>query len=449
MLLYNYLGRKKEIFKPLKKGFVGLYTCGPTVYDRVHIGNFRTYIFEDLLKKTLEEEGFKVKHVMNITDIDDKIIKKMLSEDKTLGKITRPFTKAFLEDAQKLNIKKADLLPKATGHIKEMAKLIEKLLKKGYAYKSQDGSIYYNVSKFKEYGVLSRIPQSDLKHGSRVEADEYNKLNAGDFALWKTAKPREPKWKTSFGEGRPGWHIECSAMSGKYLGETFDIHAGAVDLIFPHHENEIAQSEAASGKKFVNYWVEGEHLLANGEKMSKSLGNFFTLEDILKKGFDPLAFRYLVLSAHYRSKLNFTWEALAAAEEGLKNLRYLSFEKYLFPAKEKTDTKKERKYEKKFREALDNDLNAPQALKTLWEALRDNSLPLKSKTKLVKIFDKVLGLGLKTNYKIPAEVLKISRERERARNKKEWQTADLLREKAKNLGWVIEDSSKGAILRKK
>src|SRR3989344_361800 len=304
--LYNILSRKKEIFKPLKNKKAGLYTCGPTVYNPAHIGNLRTYIFEDVLKKILIYNGYGIKHVMNITDVEDKIIKKAQTEGKTLKETTGPFVKIFFEDIKKMNILKADAYPRATETIKEITRLIAVLLKNGYAYKGSDGSIYFDISKFKNYGLLSGLKTKKRKRDGRISADEYGKKEAVDFALWKAARPKEPSWPSPFGNGRPGWHIECSAMSMKYLGERFDIHCGAVDLIFPHHENEIAQSEAATGKKFVNYWIEGEHLLANGRKMSKSLGNFYTLRDIEKRGFNPLSFRYLILTSHYRSQLNFT-----------------------------------------------------------------------------------------------------------------------------------------------
>ncbi|MEK9209470.1 MAG: cysteine--tRNA ligase, partial [Patescibacteria group bacterium] len=325
--LFNYLTKKKEIFRPLKAGKVGLYTCGPTVYDTAHLGNLRTYIFEDVLRRTLKANGLKVKQVMNITDVEDKIIKKMREEKKRLKEITEPNIKIFFQDLKKLNIEKAEVYPKATEHIQEIIKLIAVLLKKGLAYKAEDDSIYFKISKFKNYGQLSGLKSKDVgrpyNDGRRISEDEYKK-EAADFALWK-ARPakagREPSWPSPFGPGRPGWHIECSAMSMKYLGKTFDIHAGAIDLLFPHHENEIAQSQAATGKKFVNFWLEGEHLLVSGQKMAKSLKNFLTLKDIEKKGFDPLVFRYLVLTSHYRKKLNFTWNSLKAGQNALDKLK--------------------------------------------------------------------------------------------------------------------------------
>ena len=318
--IYNHLSHKIETFEPLHPKRVGLYTCGPTVYNYAHIGNLRTYIFEDILRRALEYDGYKVKHIMNITDVEDKIIDAAKKTGKSIYEFTEPYEKAFYGDLEKLNIKKAYRYPKATANIAEMIKIISALLRKGLAYKA-DGSIYFDISKFKKYGRLSGVKSRELKTGARIDADEYAKETAEDFVLWKKAKAGEPWWQAPFGKGRPGWHIECSAMSMKYLGATFDIHAGAVDLIFPHHENEIAQSEGATGRLFVKYFIEGEHLLVDGEKMSKSLGNIFNLRDIEAKGFDPLAFRYLVLIAHYRSKLNFTWKSLEGAQNALDKLR--------------------------------------------------------------------------------------------------------------------------------
>ena len=317
--LYNFLTRKKEVFRPLRKDWVGLYTCGPTVYNYAHIGNLRTYIFEDVLRRTMEYAGYKIKHVMNITDVDDKTIRDSSAAGESLKKFTEFYTKEFFKDLKSLNILPALEYPLATKHIPLMIKLIEKLLEKRLAYKI-GGSVYFDVSKFKYYGKLSRLKKRDLKIGARVDTDEYAKKSGEDFVLWKAKKESEPFWDSPFGKGRPGWHIECSAMSMKYLGASFDIHAGGVDLLFPHHENEIAQSQGATGKKFAKYFLEGEHLLVDGKRMAKSAGNFFTLRGLEKKGFNPSAFRYLTLSAHYRSQLNFTWESLRAAENSLKRI---------------------------------------------------------------------------------------------------------------------------------
>jgi cysteinyl-tRNA synthetase len=309
---HNTLGGKVEDFVPIEPGRVKLYTCGPTVYDLPHIGNWRAYVFEDLLKRFLLFRGLEVTHVMNITDVDDKTIRGAQAKGVGLDEYTKPFIEAFGRDRDTLAILPADHYPRATAHIPEMVALIKTLLEKGFAYK-KDGSVYFAIDKFPAYGRLSRINLEDLRPGRQSDADEYEKESVHDFALWKAPKPGEPVWETEIGPGRPGWHIECSAMSAKYLGPTFDIHCGGVDNIFPHHENEIAQSEAANGVKFVDYWLHCHHLVVDGEKMSKSKGNFYALADVLARGYEPLDVRYLLLSSHYRKMLNFTFEALDQA----------------------------------------------------------------------------------------------------------------------------------------
>jgi len=316
---YNTLTGRVEPFEPIEPGVVKLYTCGPTVYDFPHIGNWRAYAFEDLLKRFLLFSGFKVTHVMNITDVDDKTIRGANAKGVGLEEYTRPFIEAFRKDRDTLNILPADHYPRATEHIREMVEIIKVLLEKGFAYR-RDGSIYFAIDKFPSYGGLSKINLEDLRPGSRGDADEYEKESVHDFALWKAPKEGEPSWDEGIGPGRPGWHIECSAMSSKYLGRTFDIHCGGVDNIFPHHENEIAQSEAANGVKFVNYWLHCHHLVVDGEKMAKSKGNFYTLSDILATGYDPLDVRYLLISTHYRKMLNFTFEALEQAKAARSRL---------------------------------------------------------------------------------------------------------------------------------
>ncbi|MFC1756819.1 cysteine--tRNA ligase [Patescibacteria group bacterium] len=437
--LYNYLTRTKELFKPLKNRQVGLYTCGPTVYDRIHIGNLRTYIFEDVLKKTLELNNYKVKHIMNITDVEDKIIKKMQAENKTLQEVTQPYIDLFFTDIKKLNISPANKYPQAIKYIKQIIKMVSKLLKKGFAYQSEDGSIYFDISKFEKYGKLSGLDKKNLKHGARVDSDEYDKKNAGDFVLWKTTKKDELSWEAPFGKGRPGWHIECSAMSIKELGKTFDIHAGAVDLIFPHHENEIAQSEAVTGKEFAKYWIEGEHLLVENKKMSKSLGNFYTLEDIEKKGFDPLAFRYLTLNTHYRTKLNFTWESLENAKNGLKKLR----EQVQELGNKKG--KPYREYTELFKEKMNDDLNTPQALAIVQKLLKKN-IPNEDKLATTLEFDKVLGLDLNKKVEIPEDIKRLAKEREQARQEKNYEKSDQLREVLEKKGWNVKDTEQGPTL---
>ncbi len=451
--LYNFLSRKKETFKSLRPKQVGFYACGPTVYDYAHIGNLRTYIFEDILKRALEYNGYKVNLVVNITDVEDKIIRESAKAGKTISDFVKPYEKAFFEDLKKLNIKKAWKYPKATKHIKEMIKIIAMLLKKGLAYES-GGSIYFDISKFKPYGKLSGLNNRELKSSARVDSDEYDKTSAEDFVLWKASKDGEPSWDAPFGKGRPGWHIECSAMSMKYLGPTFDIHGGAVDLLFPHHENEIAQSEGATGKPFVKYFVEGEHLSVDGEKMSKSLGNIFNLRDLEAKNFDPLAFRYLALTAHYRSKLNFTWESLQAAQNALEKLREAII-------KIKTSQKQhsyilenvrilEEHFSEEFKKYINDDMNMPRALALLWEIVKSEKLNPKTKYDLIIDFDKVLGLNLGKikSEKIPAVVLKLLKERETYRKEKNFTKSDELRKKIESLNWFIDDSPSGPKLKK-
>jgi len=438
---------------------VGLYTCGPTVYNYAHIGNLRTYIFEDVLKRTLEYAGYKVKHVMNITDVDDKIIKNAAAINKLIEEFVKPYEKAFFEDLQKLNIEPAWKYPKATEHIKEMIRLIKNLLAKKLAYKTDDG-IYFDISSFKHYGRLTRIKAKDPSGNSvfgksRIASDEYEKSNVQDFALWKSAKPEEPSWSTPFGQnGRPGWHIECSAMSMKYLGKAFDIHAGGVDLLFPHHENEIAQSEGATGKKFVKYFIEGEHLLVDGQKMSKSLSNIYTLCEIEEKA-NPLAFRYLVLGAHYRSQLNFTWESLKAAENSLERLYEFARNIKIKNQKSKTQTKigKLQIYADKFCEAIYNDLDTPKALAVIWNLIHEYyKAPEKfSEQAILQTlyeFDKVFGLSLKDleSEKIPPEVAKLVKKRADARNNKDFKLADEFRRKIQSFGWQVNDTPSGSQL---
>ncbi|MBN2197626.1 cysteine--tRNA ligase [Candidatus Wolfebacteria bacterium] len=447
--LYNILFRKKQIFKPIHNKQVGLYTCGPTVYDFVHIGNLRTYIFEDILRKTLKYNNYKIKHIMNITDVEDKIIKRAKKENKNIKEITEFFTDLFFKDIKKLNIEKAEFYPRATKHIKEMIVLIETLIKKGFAYQGKDKSIYFDISKFKNYGKLSQLKKRKIKTGARIVADEYNKDEAQDFVLWKAKKGDEPFWQSPFGKGRPGWHIECSAMAMKYLGKTFDIHCGAVDLIFPHHENEIAQSEAATGKKFVNYWIEGEHLLVDNKKMSKSLNNFYTLRDLENKNFNPLAFRYLILTSHYRSKLNFSWKSLEAAQNALNNLyneiKQINIDKTKTNTNKKTSLNIQKQYKSKFLSAINDDLNTAKTISIVWQIIKDKKLINKEKKQLLTEFDKILSLGLNKvkTIKIPPQIKALASKREKLRVNKQFIQADRLRKKLEQLGYLIEDTPQG------
>ncbi|MDD3887231.1 MAG: cysteine--tRNA ligase [Patescibacteria group bacterium] len=438
--IYNTLSRKIEEFKPLKDKEVGLYTCGPTVYDYAHIGNFRTYIFEDLLKRVLLYDGFEVKHVMNITDVDDKTIKASNGNKKEFAKLTKDFENKFFEDLKSLNIIKPDVITNATKYIEKMADFIQELINKGFAYKAIDGSVYFKIEKFKDYGKLAKLDKSGLKVGARVKHDNYEKENLSDFVLWKSYDQDDGEiyWETKLGKGRPGWHIECSTMAQDILGDTLDIHAGAIDLIFPHHENEIAQAEAKTDKPFANYFIHGEHLLVDNAKMSKSLHNFYTLKDLEKEFFSPLDFRYLCLQAHYRTKLNFNWSGLKSAKNSLNKLceRIKDF-------KDSGEISKE--YKEKFLEAINNDLDMPKALTIVWELLKSGLDDSDKKATLID-FDKVLGLNLNKvdEIIIPEEVLKLVKERENARKNKDWQKADELRKEIIKLGYEVEDTEKGS-----
>ncbi|MEM2319587.1 MAG: cysteine--tRNA ligase [Candidatus Bathyarchaeia archaeon] len=456
---FNTLTRRKEKFVPLEEGTVKIYTCGPTVYDYAHIGNFRTFIFQDLLRRWLEHRGFRVIQVMNITDVDDKTIKGARRQGVPLQEYTDYYTKAFFEDITTLNLEKAEYYPKATQHIPEMVSLIRRLIEKGYAYRGEDGSIYYDISKFKDYGKLSKLKIEGLKPGARVKVDEYGKEEAKDFALWKAwdEEDGDVYWETEIGKGRPGWHIECSTMAMKYLGETIDIHSGGVDLIFPHHENEIAQSEAATGKPFARYWLHCEHLLVEGRRMAKSLGNFYTLRDLLARGYDPMAIRFLLMSTHYRQQLNFTFEGLDAAKNAVNRLR--TFTRRLLEADgrgcgEKIDALMV-EVQKRFEEAMDDDLNISLALAALFDFIReanklmDENMLSKEEAKkvyaLMMRFDKVLGVigEVKAEEKLPKEAEELIRRREEARKAKDWETADKIRAQLRAMGIIIEDTPQG------
>lgn len=443
--LYNTLKRKKELFIPIKKSEVSMYSCGPTVYWYQHIGNLRTMIMNDLIKRTLLHANYKVKQIMNITDVDDKTIKASRNENISLKDLTTKYEEIFLKDLNSLNIITPNILVKATDSIKEMVKLIKILLKKGYAYKASDG-IYFSINKFKHYSKLAQINKIK-KTKARIVSDNYDKSNMKDFALWKfnTENDGVVFWETEIGKGRPGWHIECSAMSMKYLGENFDIHTGGIDLIFPHHTNEIAQSEAATGKKFVNYWIHGGFLTIKESKMSKSLGNIITLKELVQQTYLPMHFRYLCLQTHYRKPLSFTWENLDAARLAYEKLKrkiiQLKKEKHL-------GSDKKIEYEKKFHEAIFNDLNFPRALQVIWKILDDESFDSEKKLLLLEHYDSVLGLNIKemkgeNNIKIPVEVQKLIDSRERLRKAKLWVEADIIRERIKELGYSMQDTPDG------
>ena len=450
--IYNTYTRKKEIFKPIEKGKVGMYVCGPTIYDYVHIGNLRAYVVADVLRRYLKFNKYKVKEVMNLTDVDDKTIKKSQEQHKNLKEFTKKYEEAFYEDIKAMNIDKPDVVPKATEHIKEMVAIIKKLLKKGIAYKTEDG-IYFSINKFKDYGKLSGVKIKELKAGAseRVSKDEYDKEDVHDFALWKFYDKQDGDvfWETGIGKGRPGWHIECSAMSMKHLGEKFDFHLGGADLIFPHHENEIAQSETATGKKpWVKYWIHNEWLLVDGKKMSKSLGNFYKINDLIEKGYSPLDLRYFYLSKSYKQQLNFTWKNLDSAGNSLKRLKNILLE--LKQNKQKKNKKNIENAKKQFLEIMNDNLNTPRALSYLWEILREDKLNDSEKYELALEFDKVFGLKLNEYEKIdiPTEIKKLVADREKARKEKNFTTADKYRDEIKKKGYVVEDTDKGGVVKK-
>jgi len=466
---WNTLKRKKEEFLPLQPDRVGLYTCGPTVYNFAHIGNLRAYIFEDILRRYLEYCGYAVNHIMNITDIDDKTIKRSIEENVSLIDYTRRYEKAFFEDRDILRIKPATLYPRATEHIPEMVAIIKKLSEKGYTYK-KDGSIYFSIDRFPDYGKLSGVDLLSLKKGARVENDEYEKEDVRDFVLWKKSKPGEPSYDTEIGPGRPGWHIECSAMSMKYLGETFDIHTGGVDNIFPHHENEIAQSEAANGKPFACYFLHCAHLLVNNEKMAKSKGNFFTLRDLLGKGYDPIAIRYLLLSVHYRSPLNFTLEGLEAAKNAVERIQSFYRRLQLIPEVingissvpenvDQTITKRIIQAGKEFKEGLDDDLNMPVSLASLHNLITDlnprvekdeiNKAESDLISNYIKGIDNVLAILREGKIELTLEEEALVLERETARKIKNFAKSDAIRKDLEKCGIIVEDTPAGPRITRK
>ncbi len=440
---YNTLSKEKEIFVPINKDEVKFYSCGPTVYNYPHIGNYRAYIFADILKRVLSYNNFNVHHIMNITDVDDKTIRDSQKTNKTLKEFTEFYTEEFYKDLAMLNIIPPTKFTKATDNINEMVDIIKKLEEKGIAYKSADGSVYYNIKKFPSYGKLTHLDLSEQKEnaGGRIKTDEYDKDNIQDFALWKAWDENDGDvfWETSLGKGRPGWHIECSAMSMANLGEEIDIHTGGIDLIFPHHENEIAQSEGATGKNFVKYWMHNEWVLVDQKKMAKSANNFYTLRDLTDKGINPIAYRFWLLMAIYRTRVNFIWEALEASETALKRLYNLYLELGTEVGQINTE------YKNKFTEYINDDLNTPRALSLLWDLMKDPAVSNADKKATILDFDKVLGLNFENleDERIPAEILMIAMDRERARNEKKFNLSDKLREKINSLGYEVKDTEKG------
>ena len=457
--LYNTLIRKKESFKPMKKKKVGLYTCGPTVYFFAHIGNLRTYIFEDILKRVLEYNGFKVKHVMNITDVghltsdadtgEDKMELGAKRERKTAWEIAEFYTQAFKEDLKRLNIKTPDIWVKATDTIKDQINLIKILEKKGFTYQISDG-IYFDTSKLKTYGRLWPRKMK-LKAGARVELVS-GKKNPTDFALWKFAPigvKRQMEWDSPWDRGFPGWHTECVVMSMKHLGIPFDIHCGGIDHILIHHTNEIAQAEAAFSKILANFWLHGEFLILKEEKMAKSEGKIITLEKLIEKGFNPLAYRYLCLTTHYRKKLQFSWLAMKASQNALNNL-YQKISEISETKNVENSSRGVKDYRKKFSEFINDDLNIPKALALAWDVLKEQNLSEREKYQLLLGFDKIFALDLAQvkKPKIPQEILKLVREREEYRKKGDWKSADEIRKKIKELGYWVEDIDEGPKIKK-
>jgi len=454
MRFFNTLTRRLEEFREIEKGAIGLYTCGPTVYDYPHIGNYRSYLFEDLVKRFFLFLGYRVRHVMNITDIDDKTIRKANELGVPLAEVTQKYIDAFHEDLRALNVIPADVYPRATGHIPEMLELVSALLAKGFAYE-KDGSVYFSIERFPGYGRLANIEQDKLRLGAAVDADEYEKESVQDFVLWKGKKQGEPSWPAPFGEGRPGWHIECSAMSMKYLGPHFDIHMGGVDNIFPHHENEIAQSECANGQTFVNYWLHCQHLVVDNKKMSKSLGNVYTLADLLKRGHDPMALRYLLISTHYRKLLNFTFDSLEMAAQALSRIKNFAFSLKNVPAEGEADPELAAAVEASlaaFGASLADDFNVSGALGVVFNLIAEVNPRLNALTRAdaaavldyLQRVNSVLGvLEGKEESSLDAAVEKKIHEREKARKEKDFKKADAIRAELKQLGIVLMDTPDG------
>ena len=462
---YNTMTRQKEDFHPIETGKVGMYTCGPTVWNYAHIGNFRAYMFEDLLRRYLKYQNYDVTQIMNLTDVEDKLIRASQEAGQSLADFTAIYKQAFFEDLQALNIEPAEVYPEATMHIDEMVEMIKQLLERGYAYEA-DGSVYYRIDRFENYGKLANFDPDDLKSGAsgRVDHDDYAKDDVQDFALWKAWTPEDGDivWDTDLGRGRPGWHIECSAMSMKYLGTHFDIHTGGEDNIFPHHENEIAQSEAATGTRFVNYWLHCRHLLVDNQKMSKSLGNFYTLRDLLDQGFKPKGLRYALLATHYRQPMNFTLDGLHAAENAVQRL--LDFRQALtrvdnLEAATDFDVKAVlQQTQERFEAALDDDLNISGALGAIFELVRTvnraidqqqlSTVDAQQVIAQMQRFDTVLGLLEPDDEPMDSRAEALLLERQEARQRRDFARADAIRDELSQMGYTVEDSPQGSRLKR-
>jgi cysteinyl-tRNA synthetase len=456
--VFNTLGRREVELAPLEPGHVRMYTCGPTVYNVVHIGNLRTFLWEDVLRRHLKARGLRVTQVMNLTDVDDKTIRGAQQAGLPLRDFTTKYGELFFRDIDRLGFERAELYPRATEHVPEMQELTAKLLERGHAYESE-GSVYFRISTFPDYGKLSGIDLTQARRGERVADDEYEKEDVKDFVLWKAAKPDEPSWKSPWGPGRPGWHIECSAMSMKYLGTHFDIHTGAVDNIFPHHENEIAQSEAATGQPFVDVWLHAEHLIVDGEKMAKSKGNFYTLDDVLAQRNDPIAVRYLLLSVPYRTKLNFTWDALTQAAASIERIKSAllrvdevaaagAAKPGAFPAADRA-----RQFSEEFSAALDSDLNTAKALGAVFTFVTDLNAALAEGTldatgaaaagAALRRADSVLGVLPAKEGALDAEIQARIDARTAARKRRDFAESDRIRDELAARGILLEDSPAG------
>jgi cysteinyl-tRNA synthetase len=459
---YNTLTRMKEEFFTVHPGEVRMYSCGPTVYGFAHIGNFRAYVFTDILRRYLKYKGYKVTQVLNITDVDDKTINGSQKQGIPLGEYTQKYKNAFFDDLNSLNIQPAEIYPEATAHIKEMASLVKALLDKGLAYENK-GSVYFRISSFPEYGKLSHMDMEGLKAGARVAVDDYEKEEVADFALWKgwDEKDGDVFWETEVGKGRPGWHIECSAMSMKYLGKHFDIHTGGVDLIFPHHENEIAQSEAATGEKFVNFWLHNEHLMMEGKRMGKRFGNDYTLRDLMEKGYNPIAIRYLLMATHHRQQLNLTFDGLEAAKNALQRL-YDFIDNLKLIKREEDNPEVAQVIEeagKRFEEAMDDDLNTSEALGVMFTLIKDVNKLIEEKrlsrkgadevSKLINRFDSVFGFLKREELILDDEVKTLINKRNQARKEKDFQLADQIRKELEEKDILLEDTPEGTKWKRK
>ncbi len=461
--LRNTLSRTKEVFQPLVNNQVRMYACGPTVYGYGHIGNFRTFVAVDVLRRYLKYLGYDVLHAMNITDIDDKIIRDMREAGKGLGEFTSFYTDEFLEDVDRLHIEHPEVLPRATDHLPEMVAIMERLAANGHTYAS-DGSLYFSIATLESYGKLSGLKVEGNLSGARLDVDEYEKDDARDFVLWKAPKEEdEPRWETSFGAGRPGWHLECSAMSMKYLGESFDLHCGGVDLIFPHHENEIAQSEGATGKPFVKHWFHVEFLLVEGEKMSKSKGNFYTVRDLIEKGFSADAIRYLLLSVPYSTQLNFTLDGLKGAESAIEKLRNFRHRVKTYEAKEGATERLAKivaRAKADFEAAMNDDLNTAGGLAALFDLRRDVNIAIdegdfgaEDKTAVLNFLqslDAIFGiLGKEQQESLDAEIEELINERNEARKNRDFARADEIRKSLAVRDIILEDTAQGTKWKKK